>query len=364
MIRGALILSAGLVAALCFACVPPPGPSALRPAKFVAGIVCPVSDFLGKVSYLTTPFTPTIGAQLPAGSALPVPGPGTPAYATDLTNAFNAASPDFKQTLCSLDAIYINAVSCANSADCFGNSWGWYQSQPTAPNGRVIAISAGLWSEANYSRYESDLTQSILPSSGVIYSNASSCVAGVCQPVDNLTMALLAALAHEAGHIGWYVEVPVGAPANFCGGRFFTSWDPRSVTSPPPWRDLLTLNERNHVRRHTGGGWPHVHSKPPQIDNVDRPGAGDANKFVYDLVATANPPPPTENGWASLLAAMSPDEDFVETYELKVLTTATPPLLSATISVPHFGTADIVAGYLKGWKPSLKTKADCISVAF
>jgi hypothetical protein len=46
------------------------------------------------------------------------------------------------------------------------------------------------------------------------------------------------------------------------------------------------------------------------------------------------------------------------------LTTATPPLLSATINVPHFGTADIVAGYLKGWKPSLKAKADCISIAF
>lgn len=366
MIRSALLLSAGLLAALAFACVavaPPPAPG--PGPKTVAATLCPASQFVKKVSYLTTAFAPTIGAQLPASIGLPPSVPGSvPDYATDLMNAFNAASSDFKQTLCSLDAIYINAVSCANSADCLGDSWGWWQSQPTTPKGRVVAISAGLWSEPSYSQYETDLVQSILPSSGVTYSNATSCVSGVCQPVDNLNTAILAALAHEVGHIAWYNEVPLASPANFCGGKFFTSWVANTVSPPPPWRDLLTLNERNHGRHHNGGAWPYVHSKPPQIDSIDRPGSGNPNNMILDLIATSNPPPSTENSWASLLATMSPDEDFVETYKFKVLTTANPPLRSAIITVPNAGATNIVAGYLNGWKPGLKTKVDCISLLF
>jgi hypothetical protein len=82
-----------------------------------------------------------------------------------------------------------------------------------------------LWNETSYTNYETDLTQSILPpsGSGVTYSNAQSCLpSGVCRPIDNLTTALLAALAHEVGHIAWYVEVDsFWILNNFCNDQPF-----------------------------------------------------------------------------------------------------------------------------------------------
>jgi hypothetical protein len=351
MIRRAPLFCAVILTAACVACAPPPpSPPAGQPAT------CDAASFVGKVSYLTTPFSPGPGSLLPPTSSN---SPDGHDYAADLGNVFNAASPGFQQTLCSLDRVYINAVPCSTPADCFDDSWGWWQSIRTTPNGRVVALSANLWREASYSRYETDLTQSILPSSGVTYSNAQSCSPpGVCRPIDNLTTALLAALAHEVGHIGWYVVVHPLDPVSFCGGKFFVNSWVLPINRPPLWRHLLTLAQRNTLRN--AGEWRHSHKYPPHIEKIDNPLPGDPapNQSIYGLLAPTQP-------WASLFAAMSPDEDFVETYKFKVLTTANPPLTSETITVPGTGTVNIVADYLvPGRKQELATKVACIPLSF
>src|SRR5205814_910274 len=98
--------------------------------------------------------------------------------------------------------------------------WGWLQSVPTGTYGRLVALSAGLWATANYSGYETALMRSLLPQP-ITYSNAQSCSpagSANCVSLDgDMTIAVLAALAHEVGHIGWYAVVdPLSDPTTFC----------------------------------------------------------------------------------------------------------------------------------------------------
>jgi len=129
MIRRAQLFCAITLATACFACAPPPPPPPPpAQAKETAGpqAACTADDFKGKVSDLTdTSFSPGPGLDVPTRNPLPT-GSGIPDYAGDLAKVFNAASIDFRNTLCTLDVVYINAVFCDDKpADCFGSSWGW-----------------------------------------------------------------------------------------------------------------------------------------------------------------------------------------------------------------------------------------------
>jgi hypothetical protein len=350
MIRSAFLLCAAAVAATSFGCAPlvtPPPPPLVGLA-----VACTADSLLGKVSYLTIAFDPGPGKTAPGGVALP----GGSTYAADLAAAFAAASPAFQQQLCALDRVYVNAATCTSTTECFGSSWGWRQSSNMLGQGRIVALSSGLWAyktnqppfpgQGPYSSYESDLMQSVMPLAGAHYANAN---------VDTFAMTLLAALAHEVGHIRWYDLVAANGtdPASFCGGTFFqNAWNGR--IRPPRWRTLLTAPERLRLWGN-GPNWPNMHKRPPHvrdIDNLDN--SPRRAQLIRDLFAAGQP-------WASAFAAVSPDEDFVETYKFKVLTTASTPLTSAKITVPGAPPdADIAADYANGIKPDLQTKVSCI----
>ena len=349
MIRNPLIPAAAILAAACFACVPPPssGP-VLVGASVASSATCNPGNFQSKVSYLTTAFQPRLGASRPPTGALPNPS-GAPDYAADLGKAYCAASDAFRQQLDSLDYVYINAVACAASADCFAESWGWRRSQTTGGPQRIIALSSGFWTgphpRAAYSVYETDLAESILPpSTGVSFQNAN---------VDDFATTLVAALAHEMAHIRYY-DLVGSNPANYCSNKFYnTVWN-QPVQPPPAWRRLLTLTERDYLRSH--GQWPNSHKSPPHFADIDHPGLGGTprNQLIFQLLAQSQP-------WASLFAATAPDEDFIETYKFKVLTTAVNPLKSVVISIAGItNTANIVADYVGGYKTDLATKVGCI----
>jgi len=358
MIRSALLLCAAIIVAACFACMPaPPQPSSPIGGHAPAP-TCTAADFAKKINYVSTVFSPAPGSAQPVSSSSPPPN--SPNYAQDLETVFVAASPEFAQQLCDLDRVYVMTASCSDG-DCFSGSWGWLQSSNKVGNGRIVGISAGLWKQS-YSQYETNLTQSLLPPNftAVTYSNVVSCTsAGVCTPVDNLTETLMAALAHEIGHIGWYVLIdPLSTPTSFCNGQFFKPW--AKANKPPPdsrgypFRDFMTYDERQRLR--STGRWTNLHAQPPHIDQIDNPQPTDPPVYqsIYGLLAPAAP-------WASIFAAMSPDEDFVETYKFKVLTTAKAPLTSATITVSTGATtANVIADYLAGRKPVLTTKVGCM----
>lgn len=342
MLRSALILSAGLLAALCFACVAvappspppplavaPPPPAASAPIRMVgppaAGPTCSYGDplFLNHVVFLQNGWSPDPTNP----TAPPLPGIGTSVantvFAAALLNAFQLAPPAFQDRLCKLSTIFINGPTCADLGSCMLNSWGYRASSDLSTH---IAISAGLWglscpdgTASNpypYHCFESDLLAGLLKRLNWDPSNGAPPpprYAAANPQADTFDMTILAALAHEVGHVRWFevMNPNPGRPYNpnfFCAAGFFVnSWQPPIRNPVLPWRFF--------------GDWDRTnpHFKTPQIPTIIE----DIAKQDWPTAATdidqlyhARQP------WPSFFGAFSPDEDFVEIYKLYVLTNA------------------------------------------
>jgi hypothetical protein len=332
------LLCVVLLAGACFACsasaplppiaeAPPPPPALM--------MSCNKSVFLNKILFETTPVDPTPGSTPPTSGAT---FPAGPDYKGDLGTAFDAASDQFQAQLCGLDVIYVQN----------GNSWGWQQkNKVTVGNGRLVAVSTSLWNgPQTYTQYETDRLQSVLPTDGR-YTSAN---------IDDGATRLLAVLAHEVGHIRWNdpALIDQAHPGSFCNGIFFRSWK-MPVHQQPQWRHLLSRGERDNQRGH--GHWRDAHKRNPHIDTIDSEddNGSDPAQLIADLFAPTQP-------WASGLAANSPDEDFVETYRFKVLTTARTPLTSVIGSFPRTnpGSQNIPVDYFAGVNGTNTRKADLV----
>jgi len=180
-------------------------------------------------------------------------------------------------------------------------------------------------------------------------------------------MTVLAALAHEVGHVVWArTAIPnVGqqyslTPLIYCpAGDFFTGWDYNRMAAQHP--DLVPPNRWRRFRmRNTEAGPPLRHSNPPSLDDLDNPAI--ANGALYALYQPGQP-------WASLFAAQTADEDFVETYAMAVLTGYNPntgtfggPLRSMPLIIPGAPTppADVPGDLVGNTKPVLLNKMRCI----
>lgn len=361
MLRSALFIVAGLLAALGFACAAPPAPP---PPTKSATAIC---DIRSLAFWLpdNSSWDPTSGTVPPQG--LPVQG----TYADDLVDAYNLAPAPFRARLCGLDRIVLDQRQGGSWASGVGASWGLRHRNPSpGSSGRYIVLSAGLWiGRPSYSRFEQQLLGSLLPLNISFAANSNA---------DTFDMSLLAALAHEMGHVRWYeIVVPAANGYNYdflqlCNGSFFSSWQKLpdgGLNSKPRFRKLLTLNER----------WDHpirdAHSAPPQTGTIDRLANGhvsqakigdELDKFyvpdttVRDHLSRGAP-------WATFFAALAPDEDFVETYKLAVLMAATSPLTSLAITMPgtkglgvnHSYTADVPSDLLAKSKSELANKLSC-----
>jgi len=346
----ALILTTAILVVGVFACAPPQPPQAFRTAK-----VC-TDGTLNKVPFLLLPFNPQSNQSPQPDTTTPINGD----VQSDLTAAFSAA-PAFQQQLCGLDGIFIDPTSCSrpdsNSAydpntcaltdnDVANHSWGLR----VFPSGeKYITLSLGLWKNNSSSpwacqpphqgqvcappflTYQTRLVRALL---GTIWPNVSITnlpqFVSVSPPSANISaMSVLATLAHEYGHVLWYdkfVPTPGGpasttTPTSFCGGQLFY---PKS--SPYSWPYTVDL---------PSGRWlsfGEIRNQAYPSDVLQLPGllvqkhyseGGDRLHAMF-----------TNQRWASALAAFSPDEDFVETFELSVLTNGNTPLTSLIISIP------------------------------
>jgi hypothetical protein len=367
MQRIALLIGAGIVTALVLACVPPPpGPAGGTPGA----LSCSASDFLSKITVVQS--LPLI---YPGSGTLAASG-GAGSYTAPLTAVFNAAAgSNFQQVLCQpgaasggsgVDVVYIVTAPCGGP-QCLENSAGWWHDTSAGGRQRIVALSSSLLS-GSYDGYENALTKALFPGSFVSYASPK-CGGTPCSSNDSSALAALAALAHEIGHIRWFEWGINANPGGFCSGNFFVGWDPGTTTFQPPggahggyWRDLLTFYARERVRSHpaypySGYFYTHSVSGGPQIDDIDiQPGGGPAQSFeLYSLLSAQSSP------WASLFAALSPDEDFVEAYKLKVLMNASPPLTSVSLTIGWNPALDIPQGVGSGARSVLNDKlATCI----
>src|SRR5437763_442314 len=276
MIRNALILCSGLIAGACFGIVSPTASAQPVGCNFGTNV-----HFLD----LSVPYDPSTGRALPVGPPVPQ------AWANDLDQAFALAPPGLQDQLCRLNGVFIDQTACNDPIECFGRSWGL--SQRRFGRGKYIALSAGFWANPrpSYSEYETALMQSVLPLPNARYSAPQSCAPfSVCSSVDNFPMTLLAALAHEMGHIRWYDLVDTNGPANFCAdatGNFFSeSWS-GTAHRPPRWRMLLTWDERDYLRHN--GQWPDSHKRRPHIDDIDNGPSSNRPGLIYGLLRSTQP---------------------------------------------------------------------------
>src|SRR5437667_3462420 len=201
MIRYALLLCAGLLAALCFACVQAP----VRP--FATGPTCRAdgSLFLIHLTFVQNSWNPNPMNPVdppPQGIATPI---ANTTFAAALLNSFQLAPTVFQDRLCGLGTIFVNGSACNSLSNCLLSSWGYRASRTGTTH---IAISAGLWGLTcldgptyAYHCFESDLLAALLnwPAAP-----APPRYAPANPAADTFDMTILAALAHEVGHVHWY----------------------------------------------------------------------------------------------------------------------------------------------------------------
>jgi hypothetical protein len=307
--------------------------------------VCDAPSFADAVQMLPAPFNPThTDVDPPAGIALD----------QDIHDALQAAfgtAPDVLKTLlCGLDGVYVTPTA----------SWGYRNS---VNKKRYAAIPATLWSVGasprrtpkSYKDYETDIVDGLLPNwGGLKYQPDPG------GPADSGTTTIVAALAHEAGHVLWYdiyVPTPRKPPdlSRFCNGMFYTeAWADLGDTPPATrWR-AFGLRSGTHQAGDVQIG--DIISAPP-----GQKGAKVA--VIYRLKGT-----PTPRGrWANLFAAFSPEEDFVETFKLFVLRRAQDPNhplhLKAKIKIDGTSITRDIPGTVSS-RPVLQRKLACFAHIF
>jgi hypothetical protein len=229
---------------------------------------------------------------LPSGTR-PLPDP----YCASMTDVYNAASPSFKNQLDSLDATFIiDDSQCPTVSACVQDSWGL---RDRATKRTFVALSSGLWNNGppKYSDFQQSVISGLLGQHSPITINVNP---------DNATMTILAALAHELGHISWWKN---SVEHKSCFSEpipVFTdiSWIVHDDRTP---KFQYFGKERRYDPAHPGAGGNYPKG------GVDK----DKIKIDYGSPQMNNDLTVIYSGeWASIFATVTPDEDFVETYVL------------------------------------------------
>jgi hypothetical protein len=273
------------------------------------GSACSDSYFQSKIAYIDN-YDPR------SYNSAPTPSSGTVAcgYISALTAAANYGPPKLKDQLCTLDYIFIDSTPC--TVPCLSNSWG-LRYRSTSSGTRYVAISKGFldWNPT-LDDYETALINGLLGLPNPLlkaFVNSSFTSSGA----NSNAMALLAALAHELGHVRWYdILYPFPQPtfpnhafytSQLCGGNFFISWVASSNISVPPYfREFLRPSARHNPAQQVLDRHAKSDSDLGDIDHDFGSGYyANILRKLYNIYRQ-------DASWASLHAAASPDEDFVE----------------------------------------------------
>lgn len=394
MSRSAILLCAGFVAVTCSACAPPPPSTGVVAAAPAPRLLCDAGNpqsFVNAVTLLSAKYTPPESSaavyQPPTGQ----PFPWSTAMSSDLLNAFSNAPMFFRQQLCEMRAIYINASNCpnndpnqCNASDTqaiFNASWGFRSRFDGDYGDTYIAISGDLWRHGGPAMAMRDYENKILRS----FQGSGGARVYAANP-NNSWMTVMAALAHEAGHVLWIKTVRSQAVRGAynpnsgydfgklmgCRARdFFADWAYHRAGSTH--KHLQPKDGwRGFKERANDAGEPIDHTDYPSLVQLDS--STPPNYALFELYQPGEP-------WASLFAAQTPDEDFVETYVMAVLTGYQPavgqtpasfsgPLTSLPLEIrPYSGPsiaklwADVPRDLRAGQKEGLAAKMSCLPLS-
>jgi hypothetical protein len=338
----ALIACLAVICLVGSSCAPVPigAPQSIRTTVAVPTCQMDATTFVQKkVFFLSSSFNPQ---QLKPYT--PPSGPsiyGVQPYSDDIMAAYNAAPSFFQQELCGLDGVFIVQNSCATNsctvADVVNNSWGFRehppQIPPNQPAKRYIATSQQLWQRGQLPLLSTYETQRLR----YLFHWPAAYVAPLYPPAfsnvmpDTGTMSVLAALAHEFGHVYWWdVFVPnAGGNITLTFNSFYTkSWQNPPEIPYERWLNFGDVSNNYHL-----------------VDDINLTSllhgilsgreyytaVADILHGIYSGQWNGNN---ADNGrWASALASFSTDEDFVETFQLGVLMQANRPLTHLPLTI-------------------------------
>lgn len=301
-------------------------------------------DIAAKVAELAPGFAPVAYGNCEPGAACSFHGPrefiakaplaGQAADTALIVSAYNVAPPFFQAALCRLDHIYID-TDTKNPAK--PSVWGMRErlnpdanNQPRTHIGIAKAFLDDLARQRTpYASYENRLAGMLLAPSPTtpLKSRAVLSYTAAPDPANKGTnpaaIAVLAILAHEMGHIVWW-EKDVGA-----GDFPRISWTSKNVQHG--FHEFGVEDPQNPAQR------------PPVKANVQYD-----LRYLGQAKAAADLETIYGGEWASLFATVAPDEDFVETYKLVVLTepagnAGRQALNSIKVAIPGARGADVLA---------------------
>lgn len=292
---------------------------------------CTVDAVVAKLGVLQLPFDyDAVYGQYQS------PRASTELVRTDTQNAIAAAyeiAPEFfRERLCAVTKIFLDDRG----------PWGFRENPKQftfdlkpAVMGRYIALPDAA--PIGYGDYERAVMTNLLdwPPKRVVAAD------------DSQALMMLAVLAHEDGHIFFkQIMAPNSEPIDptrICGGHF---WD-------GSWTAPVEIAPVKGVATYLG-----EHRTPPQIQDVVRTqNRAEAEDRLLELFRGRR--------WVSLLAAYSPEHDFVETYKALVLSRARTPVNHLTLFFPDRPSAgkelgiDLLSG-LDDMSTEIGRKAACI----
>ena len=355
MIRIMLLVVAGILALASNACAPQSAPIGAASGTGTGILTCAGTDFANSIQVLSTPFDPS--SLTPPSGGTPLDKINNKAARDDLSAAFDAAPAKFKQTLCTT-SVFVDQNA----------PFPWGFRKPNTSQ-RFIGLPGSLWGGGNltltsagpYSAYENQLFAQVFyaamkqpwdtssakpPAFGMATSSNTF--------VDTPATTVLAILAHEYGHILFYEffkgQDPAATAINaqaFCRnpgsavtGYFDNTW--ASITVPPNYWTGFGDATDLHVDRLV---------QIRDIQNELRYSRKNWANIATDVAAFyANDGYPAPSGRArsglfpGLFGAISPIEDFVETFKFAVLTHPQANNGNPITSMPLYITSGFGAG--------------------
>jgi hypothetical protein len=338
MNRYTLLAPVVMIAAVCFACVQSPTTPASQPQALSIHGRPPVCSFdASKVRILQQNYDPNFNHPhyLSPGS------PGTIQVSNisnqmrdDINNAFVNAPPSVQREMCVLTGfnVFIDSDTCSNGVvvpcqpiSAVNPAWGLRDPS----NGKMyIAIPGSLWSGGSAGspanaeslvQYEDAALQAVVAKVNNSVWSASPPRITSSKPIDTWP-AVLAALAHELGHVKFFYTIH-GKNQSFTALQpclstvpgtsdvpdFFSGWsynNPKKLVPKDSWRLLLD-------KKSDDNGSSVDHSATPLLSQF--PASANPDQLLTNLLTSVNQP------WPSFWGAWSPDEQFVETYVLYAL---------------------------------------------
>jgi hypothetical protein len=283
-----------------------------------------------------------------------------------ISDAFDLAKNRFQKKLCALAGTYIDPSS---------DSWGFRN-----PNDlhRYIGLSLSLWQNGTappFSAFETHTLEKVLYFTAMPWPSSKATAPRFLTAMSNGTSVdlpsttVLAALAHEYGHVLWadLVKIHGGInysydPKKYCAnktdGFFAGSW--ATVIQPTFYQTFAQATpDQNLNRPNIPDLMTAINNASASIGNSSFPAkiliAAQKLDQFYDKEYDDNNNPNYRAGvWASLFGALSPEEDFVESFKFYILVmgssvkiTNMPLYIYTDLSNSPVYTPDIYADYDK-----------------